>query len=528
MQKLVAFVVLLIGCSVTAQNLTTDNAFGQNGHTITSIKNRQASIASLGLQSNKKIIACGSAFDGSSNQLVLTRYSTDGLLDKSFGTAGRVVLPIGTYMQYESNSVHILKNNSILVAATDGAKSDQHIVLLKFHPNGSQDRNFGKNGIARVNLPQKSVASSIAVQSDGKIIVGGKISEEYSLDYTDFLVGRFLPNGSPDESFGVNGFTMINFGTTTNRHVVSEDVVHSLKIQPDGKIIAAGFTFAEPSNSTSDFAMLRLNFDGSPDTTFGKNGRVITNFGRGEIAESIQLADDGKILLSGIYYYNDDASQKICLAKYNSDGTLDTNFGINGKVVNDFNNDANSGFAFASHLQPDGKLIVGGYVDNTSVDLFLQRFNADGTPDVSFGFDGQLTIDRGADETANVIFPLADGSLLLGGGSRRGSKRDFLLTKVKTHLKSNFKFGADSFSVSPNPFKKYIDVEFNMIQNEPIVIEVRDALGNNVTSVVPEKIGGKGGVSERINFPDTLSAGMYYLNISAGDRVSTVRIQKHD
>jgi uncharacterized delta-60 repeat protein len=517
---------LLLSTTFSAQNLIPDENFGKGGCTSTSFKTLDSRISALALQPDKKIIACGSAFSGHSNRLAIARFNSDGSIDESFGTSGKVLAPFGTYMEYETNTLQVLKDGSILVAATNGLLSDQHIVLLKFTVDGKPEKSFGSDGVVKAVFQNKSVASSLAIQSDGKIVVGGKLFEEFSLDYTDFLISRFLPDGTPDDSFGVKGSAIINFGTTINRHAVSEDAIYTLKLQPDGKILAAGYTYAEPTHSTSDFALLRLNFDGSPDTTFGKNGRVITNFKHGETAHTMQLLDDGKIILGGILFFNDDSSQKACLAKYNIDGSLDKTFGHDGKLTTDLNGGSASGFTFSSILQKDGKLLLTGYINNVDADLLIIRYNPDGDLDETFGDNGQFTADVGGNETAYTSISQPDGTIFLGGSTQSNSYRSFLLTKFKPELQSNFEVGSTTFSVSPNPFTQYIDVEFSLKKSEPLHIEIVDSAGNSITSVIPDQPCGAGCISERIVLPETLSEGMYFLNVSNGATVSTVKIQK--
>ncbi len=523
----VHIVLLLVVCSASrAQDLIPDPSFGINGHVTTSFKTLDSRITSILIQPDNKILACGSSFSGSSNRLALARFNADGTVDKSFGKDGKILVPVGSYMEYESNDIQLLPDGSIIVAVTNGKLSDQHIILLKFDIHGNAVEDFGANGIVTAVFDQKSVVTSLAVQDDGKIVIGGKIYEDFSLDYTDFLIARFLPDGSADRSFGIDGRVTVNFGTATNKHVVSEDAVNSIKIQPDGKILAAGFTFAEPSNSTSDFAMIRLHFDGSIDDGFGKNGRVITNFGRGETAHSLKLLNDGKILLSGIYYYNDDSAQKACIAKYNEDGRLDTEFGDGGKVITEFAGDFSSGFVFSSIWQSKGKLLISGYINNNDADLMLICYNADGTIDKSFGENGHIVVDLGGNETAYASASAQDGSVILGGSFQDKSHRSFLVTKFKPIVAPVFAVGDTSFSFGPNPFSKYIDIELNHKTKDPIVIEIMNITGDKITTLVPSNPCGDGCISERIVMPDTLSEGTYLLNISSGDAAATVEIHK--
>lgn len=225
--------------------------------------------------------------------------------------------------------------------------------------------------------------------------------------------------GDLDLSFGGGGkVTTDLFG--------QPDHPFSMALQPDGKLIVAGVT---SNNITSqDFAVVRYNTDGTLDPGFGVGGRVTTTFsvfGSQDVARAVALQPDGKIVVAG------DSISDFALARYNSDGSLDTSFGSDGMLRTDFNRSDDSAAAIA--IQGDGKIVAAGFSDLRRVfpprfDFAVVRYNSDGSLDPSFGNNGKVTTDFfNLEDRANAITIQADGKILLAGPVHRASFSPFLL-----------------------------------------------------------------------------------------------------
>jgi len=231
-----------------------------------------------------------------------------------------------------------------------------------------------------------------------------------------------------DLSFGFAGLVNSDFGFGRN------DQALALDIQPDGKIVAAGVA-SIPGNG-DDFAVIRYNNDdGSPDATFGTNGTVTTNFfGGNDRATGVLIRPDGKIIAGGDAFNTNTGNTDLALAAYNADGSLDSSFGINGKVTTDFGlNDLGN----ALILQPDGKLILAGSVldSKLSKDFALVRYNPDGSLDSGFGVGGKVITDffKSSDEVSSIVLR-SDGSILAAGFADGGSSgRDFAVARYDSH-----------------------------------------------------------------------------------------------
>jgi uncharacterized delta-60 repeat protein len=196
--------------------------------------------------------------------------------------------------------------------------------------------------------------------------------------------------GILDSNFGNGG--KVNFGFAAS----SDNFARAAALQPDGKIVLAGTTGPSgQSDGFRNFAVARLNADGTLDITFGSGGLVATDFNNDEDgASAIAIQPDGKIIVGGFRKTIQSNSSAFALARYNADGSLDTTFS-GGKVVTDFEESVSEGIAHLL-IQPDGKIIaVGSYIGNfpsPPAQIALVRYNTNGTLDSSFGNNGKFTI----------------------------------------------------------------------------------------------------------------------------------------
>lgn len=234
----------------------------------------------------------------------------------------------------------------------------------------------------------------------------------------DFALARYNPDGSLDISFDNDGMVTTDFNN-------SPDKASAVVVQSDGKIVLAGFT---NTGSASDFALVRYNTDGSLDTTFDNDGKLITDFGNGDFAYAIVIQPDTKILVGG---YTTSLFNDFALVRYNSNGSLDTTFDVDGKLTTDFSNSKDECVSIA--LQPDGKILAAGrYQDGLVLDYAMTRYYSNGTLDSSFNFDGKLTTDFGfIHDFGNSIAIQADGKILLAGFSN-SSGMDFSMARYTT------------------------------------------------------------------------------------------------
>jgi uncharacterized delta-60 repeat protein len=518
-----------------SQNLVVDTNFGSAGKVITSFGPYSSIINSLTLQNDGKIIACGSYYSGDylakkKNQIALARYNVDGNLDVSFGNDGKVLTPLGIDMENEYNSVQVLDNGKIMVAATNGIMSSGYdFAIVQYNADGTLDTNFGTNGIVITDFNTKdNEVRSLITLPNHKFIVGGEIYINSSNGYTDFAVARYNENGTLDTTFGNNGLSSVNIGTTFNSLYSSEDWITNVKLLPNGKIIAVGTTSNNYSNEKGgNFGMIRLNENGSLDTNFGINGRVITDFGGDEGPTSLQILNDGKIIVNGIYYYNDDENEKVVIAKYNENGTLDTTYGSNGKIMTDFET-VNKGFVWSNEIQNDGKMLVFGWINKLTADYVIFRYNTNGSLDTTFGTNGIQTIDFGENESVFASITQPDGKIILGGTSNFDVDGGFSLLRLKdaTLSTNTLAESKNSFLVYPNPFVNAISVALPQNIKENISIDLLDNMGRKITTFLSNELFIKNESILELEMPESLSKGVYFLKIIDGERTTTIKVVK--
>lgn len=282
---------------------------------------------------------------------------------------------------------------------------------------GDLDRTFNNNGKAVANFGEGPTA--VAIQPDGKIVVVGNILP--ASGPRDFALARFTRNGKLDNTFGNNGKIITNFGKGNgvgSSGATSYDTATAVAIQKDGKILAAGYSNVGNKDFFDfDFAIARYKTDGTPDKTFGSDGKVTTDFknGSNDKAFAIAIQKNGKIVLAGVSP-NTPGLGDFALARYNPNGTLDKTFKGNGKVITDF---GSVDEARAVAIQTDGKIVAAGPTTAThrSVDFGLARYNPNGTPDKSFGHSGRVVTDFKNDsgDEANGMAIQPDGKIVVVG-----------------------------------------------------------------------------------------------------------------
>jgi len=532
-------IMVLAANFIDAQNL--DTTFGTNGKTITSFGPAESNLNTIVLQPDGKILACGSYYTyvsnpfSISNQVALSRYNADGSPDVEFGALGKVLLPIGSDADNENNTVKVLSDGKILVMANNTVRVTQFgttndYALLKFNQNGTPDNSFGNNGILFVNYAGHfNRALAMAVQADQKIVLVGNSEQISTSDYGNFVAVRLNADGSKDTTFGNNGRADFNFGTVISTSQPTADHSETVTVQPDGKILIGGYSAEESQPAKA--ALLRLNSDGTPDETFGFNGRATTAFDNHVTITSIQLWPDGKILASGTYFYNDDSNTKIFATKYHADGSLDATFGNDGKVILYSNYNDPMFVSMASLLQSDGKILVSGWGANGNdnhdeiFDALVIRLNADGSADTGFGNNGYLWSGFGQDMIANDLLLQPNGKLLLGGTTTAvNTANEFILWRYEDVNLASRQFDEAKFIVSPNPFRNILNVDFKMTQNELLSFELIDQTGRRIEQLYSGNFN-IGQNSKQFELPQ-LPNGIYFLNISGRQISKTIPIVK--
>lgn len=350
-----------------------------------------------------------------------------GELDPTFGVGGKVI--ISTLSPSWINAMAIQPDGRILVAGSRLATYDsqsptlyQYGFVARLNVDGSLDRSFGVGGIMTETFLTHTTFSALALQPDGKIVVAGHYSEIGGCPGYRALFYRYNPDGSRDMSFangGLKGFMFCDFGPweyTTAR-------MYGLAIQSDGKILGAGV--GKPNGAPNfDFLTVRMNPDGSWDTSYSGDGYSLHDFANGDDEARAVAVDPvtGRIIPAG-FVSNSPNFDDFALLGLTSNGLFNTGFGNFGKVTTDFFTKKDR--ANAVIFQPDGKIIAGGTAAAPTLPIYampdprfaLARYNSGGSLDTTFGSGGKVSTNLTAnvDDTIYGIALQPDGKIVAAG-----------------------------------------------------------------------------------------------------------------
>jgi uncharacterized delta-60 repeat protein len=333
-------------------------------------------------------------------------------LDATFGSGGRVSTAVGEIGQGEA--VVIQPSGAIVTAGSRAPGTASDFALTRHNPDGTLDPSFGTNGIAVTDLGGAGdQAFDAALRADGGIVAVGR-TDAGGVQKTDFGVVRYRSDGTLDAAFGAGGIVRTDI-------LGQGDQANAVAVQPDGKIVVAGF--ASAAGAHSDFALARYNPDGTLDSGFGDHGIATADFGAvsDDDARALAIQPDGRIVVAG------NADQRIALARFMPNGSLDPAFGSLGRTTSDVGSVA-KGVA----ITPGGEILIAGSALGArgNRDVLLAGFRADGSPDVGFGHLGSVTTDLGGgDDFAENLTVDDQGRIVLVG--RAGSPTIFDMALVR-------------------------------------------------------------------------------------------------
>lgn len=393
-----------------------DTTFGGGGQLNNGFQNlsgyeRDDRLHGITIQSNGKIVAVGYSSNGSNTDFALMRYNTDGLLDTTFSGDGMLLTNLGGVDQAYDVAV---QSNKIVAVGRKCMNNVCDVALARYNTRGTLDTTFSGDGkqISDYDGGDNGSKGGLAIQSDGKILVAGYMWN--GTDY-DFAVYRYNANGSPDTTFSGDGKVHDGFGAGR------QDFATDLVLQSDGKILVAGYT-GDSNGKNNNFAIARLNANGTGDTTFSGDGKQVTNFGANDYGYGIAFQDNGKIVVVG--EKRTATTAYFAVARYKTNGSLDATFNGTGKRVFSIIPGFRS-FASDVIVQSNGKIVVLGTTDNTSYvlnkDFALVRLNNAGGFDNTFSQDGRVIVSYDDNDwgpydygTALARQPL-DGKYVVGG-----------------------------------------------------------------------------------------------------------------
>jgi uncharacterized delta-60 repeat protein len=403
--SLLVLVVLLFPFALPAPAFAAagelDTTFGGDGKVTTSFAGGGYANA-VAIQSDGKIVAAG----GTGTEFAVARYDTDGALDPTFGTDGKVTT--GFTGGGSANAVAIQSDGKIVAAGIAGGTSSEEFAVARYDTDGALDPTFGTDGIVTTDLtPAWDEAKAVAIQDNGKIVAVG-LGTPGSPWRPRFALARYGSDGTPDTSFGDGGTVLTKFGMG--------GVARAIVLQPDHKMVVAG-------TAGGSFAVVRYEPHGSLDTSFGNQGKMVTLL-PGDApgnANAVTIQPDGRIVVAGSYDFF-----RFALARLRVNGKLDTTFGGDGFVITDVGQGSEQ-WVSGVVIQSNGRIVAAGTggpheYGEAPPAFVLTRYRATGILDTTFGDgDGKVITEFANGATAGGVAAQADGRIVVVGNHAWGS-----------------------------------------------------------------------------------------------------------
>jgi uncharacterized delta-60 repeat protein len=399
-----------------------DTAFGNGGEVLTAFPPASKQFKGTGgnpfdveIQSDGKIVAAGEGL----HSFALARYNTNGSLDSTFGTGGKVETTFGLNHEDSVRAIAFQPDGKIIAVGgtnvLDSTTYENHFAIARYNTNGTLDTTFGPNhnGLVTTSIVANDFANSVVIQPDGKIVVAGSAGSQAPLygsssTVSDALV-RYNSDGTLDTSFGQGGIIKMSIvpGASQEFNGVALETINVGGI-PTTKIVASGPVVSNPRGSV----LARFNLNGTLDSSFGSGGPVILQTVNPVVVLSaLTIQPDGKIVEPGTAT-SAQGVRDAAVVRFNSDGSLDTSFNPNGPMPGLVDLGV-TGFADRVVLQPDGKIVVGG--SGTSPILLARLNGADGSFDPTFGSNGLVLKTVPGNPTVKGLALQSDGKIVTAG-----------------------------------------------------------------------------------------------------------------
>lgn len=409
MKRLLSILTLIPSMSLMAASGDLDTTFSGDGKLSSTFGVEDNGNDAFELPDGK-IIVVGSS-DG---KVLLARYTAVGVLDTTFGTGGKVLTTIGT--SAVTNGIVRQKDGKLVVCGS----TDGDAFVARYSSSGVLDASFGTGGVTVTDFGGNDYAMKVALLSTGKIIAVGAKKDANR----DFAIACYLSNGALDTGFDGDGKLLVDFNGFN-------DEGSGLVVLADDRFVVSGYS---ATATDADFALVRCMPDGTFDTSFDTDGKVVTDINGtngNDYGNAVCLDTNGNIIVVG----SSDAiggTYHMALARYNvADGSLDTSFAGTGKFVASTINPAGSDSSSVT-VQTDGKILVAGGTSNSSQFITL-RYTTGGILDTNFSGDGQVTETFGlASMGPSKILVQGNGRILIVGTAYNpGNAYDILLLRYQ-------------------------------------------------------------------------------------------------
>jgi uncharacterized delta-60 repeat protein/uncharacterized repeat protein (TIGR01451 family) len=468
-------VILLATTSPTmaaANSGLLDPTFGSGGKFVTGEASYGQAVA---VDGQGRIVVAGATLSiGSSYNFSVVRLNPNGSFDTSMrgtGITGADFSDGSTESSDWGHAVTIDAQGRIVVAGTGGPSPG--CALARFNADGTLDTSFGNNGQVLTDLIRGAAAMSIDGQ--GRIVVASSALGTPPAGSIDVLaVARFNSDGSLDASFGNGGVAVSDFTDLGSFDCGASGVT----IDGSGRIVAAGasasLTAGLVDGLGDQFALARFNSDGTLDTGFGTNGKVVDNYGS---LSAVTIDSLGRIVASGNVYDATKGYRDFAVARYNPDGSPDATFGGSGVVATSFSSFDDYGFGVA--IDDAGQILVAGAASYAAGagDFALARFSSTGSLDTTFGTLGKVRTDFGGSGDVGQAMTIDNlGRIVMVGYSNLSWPASLAVAR---YLSSSADLSTTQ-SVSPNPVLAGATLTYTIVVTnngpDPTLAELTDHL----------------------------------------------------
>ena len=508
-----------------AQSIQPDPLFGNSGVVVTADPDANSIIYDIAFQPDGKIIAAGCIYENNtapSPHTYLIRYNTNGTIDNSFGINGKVRTTVGT--SDIAHAVVIQQDGKILVAGNETIinQIDSTSVLIESRPylvryksSGTLDSAFGMQGIHKLNILDAytdKYLNALQLRPDGTILAGG--GAQMTGQLSRMIVVSLNPDGMYSNNFGINGVSTLTI--EPGQHATLYDIA----LQTDGKLVLSGYSGMASLTAppTTRMALARLGINGSPDAGFGNAGTITKQVSTATICfdmiSDIALQNDGRIVAAGT------TDNHSVLLRYQPDGSPDLNFGTAGIVI-----DTHTTQASNLCIDHNGKILISGlihYPDLFAHHIFMARYNNNGTPDTNFGNSGLVLVDQSGQSQAYALAIQADHKIVLGGHTEdvTTGNTSYTLFRYKNMSTKIEDTGLPGYAVKiyPNPATDILNIAFDQLPKASVSIRIMNAIGQVRYETTTKK------TVTTIN-TQGFAPGHYMLQLIMGDHDETFKLE---
>lgn len=501
-----ALLMFFMYCAIDliAQPGTLDNSFGAGGKVKTYSKKDYMGGRSVLVQPDGKIIVAGGTYylNRRSGDFTVVRYNRNGALDNSFSHDGIETTDFYSDNDYSTSAV-LQPDGKIIIGGIVDSANIRNMAVARYNSNGTLDNTFSGNGKAIIriflNTDSKGIYD-VVLQPDGKIVATGFINN-------DIAIIRLNSDGTSDMTFNSKGWITFDIAG-------GYDDSYSVALQADGKIVVAGIgTVGAPKR---DFVVVRLNTDGTPDSTFSSDGKTTVQAGNNVIydAKGLAIQTDSRIVIAGTTIDGTgSATIKQCvLIRLNDDGTLDSNFSDDGKLIHNIG----SQYDELNDLlvQPDGKLLAIGSVMDS--DFAIVRYNNDGTFDSTFNSTGIFTFRFGTIKCRGSSIALQPDNKIVVTGSEwglAGYETSIAVARLFSGLETSVTDFENDTRIYPNPVYDYLHLDYYLSDPGSVSIQLTDMQGRIVLTVADNQPMDAGPQTKIIDI-QSLASGIYSISIT--------------